>query len=119
MTNDYTVTNTEKLEQQNPGMKTKIKLKKLKDQVIVITGATSGTGLVTARMPNLRFTAGRKASGWSLKKNRHPSRLRSSILAELTRPTTSMLTATSTNSRLMPLDDLPAGSGRRSHPVCS
>ncbi|MCY8394525.1 SDR family oxidoreductase [Bacillus spizizenii] len=48
MTNDYSVTHTEKLEQQN--MKTKIKLKKLKDQVIVITGASSGIGLVTARM---------------------------------------------------------------------
>ncbi|MEG7283326.1 SDR family oxidoreductase [Bacillus sp. 0909A] len=49
MTNDDTVTNTEQLEkQQNP--KTKLKLKKVKDQVIVITGATSGIGLVTARM---------------------------------------------------------------------
>lgn len=48
MTNDYSVTHTEKLEQQNT--KTKIKLKKLKDQVIVITGASSGIGLVTARM---------------------------------------------------------------------
>ena len=28
----------------------KIKLKKLEDQVIVITGASSGIGLVTARM---------------------------------------------------------------------
>ena len=28
----------------------KLKLKKLKDQVMVITGATSGIGLVTARM---------------------------------------------------------------------
>lgn len=50
MTIDHSVTNTEQLEQQNPGMKTKIKLKKLKDQVIVITGASSGIGLVTARM---------------------------------------------------------------------
>lgn len=50
MTNDYSVTNTEKLEQQKSGMKTKLKLKQLKDQVIVITGATSGIGLVTARM---------------------------------------------------------------------
>lgn len=49
MPNDDTVTNTEQLEkQQNP--KTKLKLKKVKDQVIVITGATSGIGLVTARM---------------------------------------------------------------------
>ncbi|MEK4380233.1 SDR family oxidoreductase [Bacillus sp. FSL R5-0434] len=49
MTTDDTVTNTEQLEkQQNP--KTKLKLKKVKDQVIVITGATSGIGLVTARM---------------------------------------------------------------------
>ncbi|MEC1799719.1 SDR family oxidoreductase [Bacillus mojavensis] len=49
MTNDDTVTNTEQLEkQQDP--KTKLKLKKVKDQVIVITGATSGIGLVTARM---------------------------------------------------------------------
>ncbi|BEV39504.1 SDR family oxidoreductase [Bacillus stercoris] len=50
MANDYSVTNTEQIEQQNPGLKTKIKLKKLKDQVIVITGASSGIGLVTARM---------------------------------------------------------------------
>ncbi|MBT9248292.1 SDR family oxidoreductase [Bacillus halotolerans] len=49
MTTDDTVTNTEQLEkQQSP--KTKLKLKKVKDQVIVITGATSGIGLVTARM---------------------------------------------------------------------
>lgn len=49
MPNDDTVTNTEQIEkQQNP--KTKLKLKKVKDQVIVITGATSGIGLVTARM---------------------------------------------------------------------
>ncbi|UUI84339.1 SDR family oxidoreductase [Bacillus halotolerans] len=45
MTTDDTVTNTE---QQSP--KKKLKLKKVKDQVIVITGATSGIGLVTARM---------------------------------------------------------------------
>lgn len=50
MANDDAVTNTEQLEQQNPGMKTKLKLKQLKDQVIVITGASSGIGLVTARM---------------------------------------------------------------------
>lgn len=48
MTTDDTVTNTEQLEQQSP--KKKLKLKKVKDQVIVITGATSGIGLVTARM---------------------------------------------------------------------
>lgn len=36
MANDDAVTNTEQLEQQNPGMKTKLKLKQLKDQVIVI-----------------------------------------------------------------------------------
>ncbi|MGG0022295.1 SDR family NAD(P)-dependent oxidoreductase, partial [Bacillus inaquosorum] len=50
MANDDAVTNTEQLEQQNPGMKTKLKLKQIKDQVIVITGASSGIGLVTARM---------------------------------------------------------------------
>lgn len=50
MTIDHSVTNTEQLERQNPAVKTKLKLKKLKDQVIVITGASSGIGLVTARM---------------------------------------------------------------------
>lgn len=50
MTIDHSVTNTEQLERQNPAIKTKLKLKKLKDQVIVITGASSGIGLVTARM---------------------------------------------------------------------
>ena len=33
MTIDHSVTNTEQLEQQNPAIKTKLKLKKLKDQV--------------------------------------------------------------------------------------
>lgn len=50
MTIDHSVTNTEQLERQNPAIKTRLKLKKLKDQVIVITGASSGIGLVTARM---------------------------------------------------------------------
>lgn len=34
MTIDHSVTNTEQLERQNPAVKTKIKLKKLKDQAL-------------------------------------------------------------------------------------
>lgn len=44
------VTNTSELEQSNPHIFRKMNLKKLENQVIVITGASSGIGLVTARM---------------------------------------------------------------------
>ncbi len=62
--------------------------------------------------------------GWTesirmeLEKNRHPSRLRSFIRAELTRLTTNTRALPRQTAGSLPLYDLPAGSGRRSHPVC-
>jgi len=44
------ITNTTELEKSKTQIFTRLKLKKLKDQVMVITGASSGIGLVTARM---------------------------------------------------------------------
>lgn len=50
MTNDQSNSSSQFSGNQSKPYKGKIKLKKLKDQVIVITGASSGIGLVTARM---------------------------------------------------------------------
>lgn len=52
----------EKMDRQKPASMNKLKLKNLEDQVIVITGASSGIGLATARMAAEKGGKSRRSS---------------------------------------------------------